>query len=84
MPTTFALLVDRFIEIISLLVPVIFTLTIVVISWGVIKAWIINSGDEKSVAEGRNVAVVGVIALVFMVGIWALLAILQNSFGLNR
>ncbi len=84
MPATFAELVSRIIDIIGLLVPVIFTLTIIVLSWGIIKAWIINSGDEKSVAEGKNVAIVGVVALVFMVGIWALLAILQSSFGLDR
>ncbi len=82
-PTNFTELVQFFIGFISLLVPIIFALTIIVLSWGVIKAWIINGGDSKSVEDGKKIALVGIVALVVMVGVWGILAILQSSFGLG-
>lgn len=75
----FAELVAHFIDLISLFVPIIFALTIVVLSWGIIKAWVINGGDEASVEEGKKMALVGVGALVFMFGIWGILQLLQDS-----
>jgi hypothetical protein len=71
--------VELFIGLIAMLVPVIFALTFLIIAWGVIKAWIINGGDEASVQEGKNIAIVGTVALVFMFGIWGILSILQSS-----
>lgn len=80
-PSTFADLVGVFTYYISLLVPIIFALTFLYIAWGIIKAWIINGGDEKAVEDGKKIAFVGVVALVFMFGIWGLLAVLQNALG---
>lgn len=75
----FADLVDTFIGLISLLVPLVFALTLVVIIWKVIDAWILNAGEESKVEEGKNVVIVGIIALVVMSAIWGILAILQSS-----
>jgi len=77
--SNFAGLVGQFIELISMVVPILFALVIVYLSWGIIKAWVINGGDEASVEEGKKVALVGVIALVFMFGIWGILAMLQAA-----
>ena len=77
--SNFASMVGQFIELISMIVPILFALVIVYLSWGIIKAWVINGGDEASVEEGKKVALVGVIALVFMFGIWGILALLQAS-----
>ena len=76
---TFADLIKEFIELISMVVPILFALVIVFLSWGIIKAWVINGGDEAAVEEGKKIALVGVIALVFMFGIWGILAMLQTS-----
>lgn len=79
---TFNDLVNFFIEILLLAIPLIFGLTLLVIAWGVFNAWIINVGDENKVAEGRQIALAGVIALVVMSGVWGILRILQASlFG---
>ncbi len=78
----FADLVGVFTGLISLLVPVVFALTFIVFAWGIIKAWIINGGDENSVEEGKKIAVAAVVAFVFMFGIWGILQLLQDSFGL--
>jgi hypothetical protein len=80
--STFADFVKQFIDLISMVVPILFALVIVYLSWGIIKAWVINGGDEASVEEGKKVALVGVIALVFMFGIWGILAMLQSSLFL--
>lgn len=75
----FSDLVSAFIEIITLLVPLVFGLTLLVIVWKIIDAWIINGGDETKIEEGKNTAIVGVIVLVVMSGIWGILQILQSS-----
>lgn len=80
--STFGDLVAGIIDIMAALVPLLIALTVVVLSWGIIKAWIINGGDETSVAKGKSLALVGVIALVVMFGFWGILAILQKSLGL--
>lgn len=72
-------LVNALIEIILLLVPLIFAITLIVIVWGVVKAWFINAGDTTKVEEGKQLVLVGVIALVFMSGIWGILRLLHNS-----
>lgn len=78
---TFADLVGVITGFIALLVPIIFSLTFLVIAWGIIKAWVINGGDESAVADGKQIAFVGVIALVFMFGIWGILGILKGGLG---
>ncbi len=75
----FSDLVIFFIEIIELLVPFLFGLTLLVITWKVVDAWIIHGGDESKVEEGKNYVIVGIIALVVMSGIWGILNILKNS-----
>lgn len=81
-PSNFAELVGQFIDILSLIIPFLFGLSLLVIIWKVVDAWIINAGDTKKIEEGRNVALWGIIVLVIMSGIWAILRILRASvFG---
>ena len=81
-PQNFSGLVRDLIDLISLVIPLIFSLTLVVISWQVIVAWVINGGDATTVEEGNKTALVGVLVLVVMSGIWGILAILRSSiFG---
>ena len=81
-PHNFAELVDQFIGILSLLVPLLFSLALLVIVWKIVDAWILNAGDTTKVEEGKQLAIVGVIVLVVMSGIWGILRILRYSlFG---
>lgn len=77
---TFGDLVNVFLGIIQLLIPLVFALTFIMLSWGVIKAWIINDGNAEKVAEGRMLALWGVIGLVVMSGLWGILAFVRASF----
>lgn len=75
----FADLVNVFIGFIGLLVPFIFALTLLIIIWKVVDAWIIHGGDEAKIEDGKQTIFVGIIALVVMSGIWGILTILGNS-----
>lgn len=77
--TNFSDLVATFIDLISRLIPVIFALTLLIIIWKVVDAWIINGGEESKIEEGKSTIIAGIIALVVMSGIWGILKILQNS-----
>lgn len=75
-PTDFKSLVGLLNGIIATLIPVVFALTFFTISWGVIKAWILNGGNEESIAQGKILVAVGVIVLAIMVSIWGILRFL--------
>lgn len=80
--TDFSSLVRYITELISLLIPIIFGLILVVLIWRLIDTWIINAGDESKRQEGRQTAIIGVVVLVILSGIWGILAILRSSlFG---
>lgn len=81
-PQTFSQLVNLFLDIIDALILVIFALALVVILWGITRAWILNAGDESSIEKGKQIALVGIIVLAVMTGIWGILAVLRLSlFG---
>ncbi len=81
-PNNFSEFVGDIIYLISLVIPLIFSLTLLVIIWKLVDAWIIHTGDPGKIEEGKQVALVGVIVLVIMSGIWGILALLRGSiFG---
>ncbi len=81
-PTNFKGLVGVFMEIITVLIFLIFTLTFIVFAWGIINSWIINPGDESARENGKQIALWGIIALVVMTSIWGILYLLKSSlFG---
>lgn len=75
-------LVNIIIEIIMLAIPVVIGLALLVVTWGVVSAWIINGGDETKVKEGKQIIVAGVIGLVVMSSVWGILALLKASLQL--
>ncbi len=82
-PTTFSDLVDIFLDIISSLIPLIFGLTLLVLIWGIIKAWVLHGDNETEVEQGKKLVVIGIVVLVIMSGLWGILAMLRSSiFGI--
>lgn len=79
--STFADLVSLFVSYISLLVPVVIAITFLYVSWKVLLAWVIKSGDQASIDEGKNVALVGIVVLTFMFAFWGLLSVVKSSLG---
>lgn len=81
-PHSFAELVDFFLYLISLLVPLIFGLALLFIIWRIIDAWVLHAGDATKIDEGKQYALWGVLVLVVMSGVWSIIAILRSSiFG---
>lgn len=82
-PSNFSELVADIIYLLSLGIPLIFSLTLLVIIWKVIDAWILHADDTSKLAEGRQTVLIGVIVLVVMSSVWGILAILRSSlFGI--
>jgi len=82
-PTTFAGLVDLFLRLIGLAVPVLFAVLFLFIVWKIIDAWVLNAGDEKKQEEGRTLAVTAVIVFVVMVAAWGVVYLVRRTlFGL--
>ncbi len=79
-PRNFAEVVNHILYYVQLLIPIVFALTFIVLSWGVVKSWIMNDGNAEKVGEGRTLVLYGVIGLLIMSGIWGILALLRSSF----
>lgn len=82
-PGNFAELVAILIDLLVLVIPLIFGLTLLFIIYKIFNAWIFSGGDVNKVAEGRAVALTGVIVLIIMSGVWGIVYLLRSSlFGL--
>lgn len=81
-PGNFKELVGIFLNIISILVLVVFALTLLVFLWGVARGWIFGAGDPGNVEKGRQTALWGIIGLVVMAGLWGIIALIKGGiFG---
>jgi len=69
-------------EILNAVIPVLIVLGVVYFVWGVIT-YVISS-DEEAKKAGRNRIIYGIIGLAVIVGLWGLVNILKNTFGLNN
>lgn len=78
-PETFAGFVGVILDLIQTLIVGIFGLTLMVLIWGIVQAWILHGGDTTKVAEGRKIVTVGIIALVIMSGLWGIVALLRSG-----
>lgn len=65
-------------------IPFIFSLAVVMFTWGAVKFFIINSDEEKKRAEGKQFMIWGIIALAVMISIWGLVGILGDTFSLDN
>ena len=62
------------------LIPLVFTLALLVFFWGVVKyIWSEGTGKE----EGRKIMVWGIIALFVMSSVWGLVGFIQVSIGID-
>lgn len=63
-------------------IPMIFALAIVLFIWGVVQ-YVINDSEEGKKEKGRQFMVWGIIGLVVMTGVWGLVEIIGNTFGID-
>ena len=63
-------------------IPVLIVLGVVYFVWGVIS-YVISS-DEEAKKAGKNRMIWGIIGLVVIVGMWGLVGIVTNTFGVSN
>ncbi|HMO77740.1 MAG TPA: hypothetical protein PKA42_03210 [Candidatus Paceibacterota bacterium] len=78
-PTSFKGLVNELLGIINLIIPLIFGVIFIFLTWKIIDAWIINAGDEKKVEDGKKYALTAVIVVVLMIAAWGIVEMLRSS-----
>ncbi len=78
----FKALVNYFIGLINLALPVVVGIALLVFIWGLIK-FISKSGDAASHKEGRSLMIWGIIALFAMISYKGLIGIAQSTLGIH-
>jgi hypothetical protein len=82
MPTTFTGLVDHLLGLMNMIIPAIFAVVFLFVTWKVFDAWVINGGDESKREEGKQYATVAVLVVVLMLIAWGVVALLRETlFG---
>ncbi|MBY0376445.1 pilin [Patescibacteria group bacterium] len=80
--TTIQALICKFNEILGAILPFLIALGVVYFVFGVIT--FVISSDEEAKTTGRNRMIYGIIGLVVIIGMWGLVRIVTNTFGLNN
>lgn len=78
--TTFEGLVNKVINIIQYVIPLIFSIALVAFLWGIFQYFF--SGAEKK-EEARDFLLYGIIGLFVMISVWGLVKILTSTFPLD-
>ncbi len=74
-------MIKVFLDLIALIIPVIAGLALLAFFWGLAKFIARVGGDEKAVAEGKNLMIWGLIGLFLMVSVWGLLRFFSGEVG---
>lgn len=74
-------LLCRISDILNSIIPVLIALGVVYFVWGVVQYMI--GSDEEAKKKGRDRIIYGIIGLTVIVGLWGLVAIVLNTFGLD-
>lgn len=69
-------------DILNIIVPILIALGVIYFIWGVITYVI--SDDEEAKQAGRNRIIFGIIGLAVIIGLWGLVRILTNTFGIEN
>lgn len=69
-------------EFLNSIVPVLIAFGVVMFVWGVISFVVAN--DEEAKTKGRDRIIFGIIGLAVIIGLWGLVNLLRNTFGLNN
>lgn len=82
MPTTFSGLVNHLLSIFDIIIPAIFAVVFLFLTWKIFDAWVLNGGDESKRDEGKQYATTAVFVVVLMVIAWGLVALFRETlFG---
>ncbi len=69
-------------QLLNAVIPVLIALGVLYFIWGVVS-YVIAS-DEEAKKKGRDRIIFGIIGLAVIIGVWGLVNLLRNTFGLNN
>ncbi|TSC61310.1 MAG: hypothetical protein G01um1014107_38 [Parcubacteria group bacterium Gr01-1014_107] len=81
-PTDFRSFVKIIIDITDYAIPSIIGLTFIVFLWGM-SVFILNAGSEQRREDGKKLMLWGIIGLFVMFSIWAIVAVVTGTFGID-
>jgi hypothetical protein len=70
-------------QIIRFLIPIAFGSAVVFFFWGLAR-YILSSGDERKVSEGKWIMIFGTIALFVASSIWGIVLFIRNTIGIEN
>jgi len=76
---TFADLVKEFVGLVNIVIPVLFSLALVLFLWGGVR-YIYKAGDAKGKSEERSALGWGLLALFILFSIWGIIRLLEEAF----
>jgi Type IV secretion system pilin len=75
--------VGQFFDLFRIALPLLNGLAFLLFFWGLAK-FVLNAGDIKSLDEGKQYMIWGVIGLFVLVSFWGILQFLSSQFGLGN
>jgi purine-cytosine permease-like protein len=81
-PRTFKEIIDRIVDLLLRLIPILIGIALLVFFWGLTKFMYGGADSPEKRSEGRMIMIWGVIALAVMVSIGGILAMLGQSFSI--
>ncbi|PIT90870.1 hypothetical protein COU17_03420 [Candidatus Kaiserbacteria bacterium CG10_big_fil_rev_8_21_14_0_10_49_17] len=76
---TIATLVGSIVKLINIAIPILLGIAVLGLFFGIAK-YSFSFGSEESRKSAKDIMIWGVVALFFMVSIWGILTLLQNTF----
>ena len=75
-------LVEQLGRIIDKLIPIVFSIALLVFFWGLAK-YILAAGSEEAKDQGRRIMIGGIIALFVMASIWGIVYFIGQALGID-
>ncbi len=69
-------------DIFNIIVPILIALGVIIFIWGVLVY--VLASDEEAKSKGRDKIIFGIIGLAVIIGLWGLVRILTNTFGVEN
>jgi len=75
-------LIQKIINLINLLIPILVGIAVIYFIWGIIK-FMSAGGNEEKLREGKRHIVFGLLGLAIIMGVWGFVGIICQFFGIT-
>ena len=75
-------LIESFGSLVNLLIPLVAALALLYFFWGLAK-FILNSGNEETHEEGKEIMKWGIVSLFVITSIWGIVTFIRDDLGID-